>query len=211
MAYLLSKGGPGQFELPDPSAHGLYALVRLYLQKSLSGTETEAALANRVYPIPADQIKSDEIELVTADGSPADEDAWQRMKLNYVGRRTISRYGCYGCHDIPGFKKARPIGTALQDWGRKDTSKLAFEHIHEWLHHHGEPDGSSTLDRAEDAIKGAQGGGIAAEFFEGSKDVEEKEMAAAYFYNSVTSHGRPGFIWQKLRQPRSYDYEKVET
>ena len=58
------------------------------------------------------------------------------MRLNYVGRRTISRYGCYGCHDIPNFETARPIGTTLQDWGRKDTSRLAPEHIDEYLEEH---------------------------------------------------------------------------
>ncbi len=48
---------------------------------------------------------------------------------SYVGRRTISKYGCSGCHDIPGFEDAKPIGTGLADWGRKDPSKLAFEQI----------------------------------------------------------------------------------
>ncbi len=61
-------------------------------------------------------------------------------QADYVGRKTISKYGCYGCHDIPNFEGARPIGTALQDWGKKDRSRLAFEHIHEFLHHHGQPD-----------------------------------------------------------------------
>ncbi len=37
--------------------------------------------------------------------------------------------GCTGCHDIPGFEDAKPIGTGLADWGRKETSKLAFEQI----------------------------------------------------------------------------------
>ena len=28
-------------------------------------------------------------------------------------------------------------------------------------------------------------------------------------YHSLINHGRAGFVWQKLRQPRSYDYEKT--
>src|SRR3990172_11268962 len=36
-------------------------------------------------------------------------------------------------------------------------------------------------------------------------------MGAAFFTESVMHHGRPGFIWQKLRDPRSYDYRKTET
>lgn len=132
------------------------------------------------------------------------------MKLMYVGRRSISRYGCYGCHDIPGFQEARPIGTALQDWGRKDTSKLAPEHIEEWLHHHGEPDGSSTAARAREAVANANAGGVATGEF-ASEAEAERELAAAYFYDSLLHHGREGFIWQKLRQPRSYDYKKTTT
>src|SRR5260370_22370962 len=93
--------------------------------------------------------KRDEIELV--EGEITDE-----SMLRYVGRRSISRYGCYGCHDIPGFEKARPIGTGLQDWGRKDPTKLALEHIEEFLHHHrgqphvdGTPNRRTTAERAE--------------------------------------------------------------
>ena len=39
----------------------------------------------------------------------------------------ISRLGCYGCHDIPGFETAKPIGIGLNDWGKKDPDRLAFE------------------------------------------------------------------------------------
>ena len=36
-------------------------------------------------------------------------------------------------------------------------------------------------------------------------------MRAAYYYNDLVHHGRAGFLWQKLRDPRSYDYLKTET
>ena len=50
--------------------------------------------------------------------------------MEYVGRRSISKFGCFGCHDIPGYEDAKPIGTGLADWGRKDPSRLAFEADH---------------------------------------------------------------------------------
>ena len=131
------------------------------------------------------------------------------MKLNYVGRRTIAQYGCYGCHDIPGFETARPIGTALQDWGRKDQSLLALEHIEEFLHHHGEPDGSSTMERATEALKAAQAGGLETGEFT-SPEAAENALSAAYFVDAIVHHNRSGFLWQKLRSPRSYDYKKIE-
>ena len=66
-------------------------------------------------------------------------DATLDAQLTYIGRKTIGKYGCYACHDIPGFEDAKPIGTAIADWGRKESSKLAFEHITEYLGigHHG--------------------------------------------------------------------------
>jgi hypothetical protein len=90
---------------------------------------------------------------------------------------------------------------ALQDWGRKDTSKLAPEHIAEYLHHHGETDGSSTLARVEGAIDRQKNDGNA----------NPSDLSAAFFVDSLLHHGRPGFVWQKLRDPRSYDYKKIET
>ena len=71
-------------------------------------------------------------------GDKLDAAEFHDRKLSYLGRKSITRYGCYGCHDIPNFEKARPIGTGLQDWGKKDRSRLAFEHIHEYLHHNGQ-------------------------------------------------------------------------
>jgi len=166
-------------------------------------------LARRKYPTPRSKIKGDEIELATADGQAADTKQWEGMRLNYIGRRTISRYGCYGCHDIPNFETARPIGTTLQDWGRKDTSRLAPEHIDEYLEKTGETDGKSTREVVVEAMKAARGGGTATGEFKG--DEQEVAMRKAYFYNDLIHHGRAGFLWQKLRDPRSYDYLKTET
>src|SRR5215813_11467396 len=61
-----------------------------------------------------------------------------QQQLDYVARRSLSRYGCFGCHDIPGYETAKPIGTPLASWGRKDPSQLAFENINEFLSAHGE-------------------------------------------------------------------------
>ena len=47
-------------------------------------------------------------------------------KLLYLGEKTISRLGCFGCHVIPGFESAKPIGTALNDWGIKRPGPARF-------------------------------------------------------------------------------------
>ena len=44
----------------------------------------------------------------------------------WLGEKIISRQGCYGCHLIPGFEDAQPIGTELTEEGSKDVDKLDF-------------------------------------------------------------------------------------
>lgn len=115
----------------------------------------------------------------------------------FVARRTIGKYGCFGCHDIPGFEGEKNIGTSLADWGRKDTSKLAFENIHKFLEGPGYPNG----DHAEHG----EGAG------HGDLDPGDFDDDTSYFIQALNSHGRDGFIWQKLRMPRSYDYKTTKN
>lgn len=191
-------------------------LVRFYLAKGMNSPKVDEVFKNRGVALPEaakkpkadgsvpalkDVVKGDEIELVNADGNAVSDEEWEQRKLTFVGRRTVSRYGCFGCHDIANFEDGRPIGPALTDWGRKDTSKLAPEHIEEYLHHHGERDGSSTHEKIEGILGSARADGSA----------PEESLTEAYLFESLLHHGRPGFIWQKLRDPRSYDYRKSET
>ncbi|HET6422347.1 MAG TPA: c-type cytochrome [Planctomycetaceae bacterium] len=312
-AFLLKlAGAPADFkptaEYPTISVDGasLDDLVRNFLVKQLTPGQIDEFMQSGKYPIAAASIKGDEIELAMAPEGALDANEWQQRKLTYVGRKTISKYGCYGCHEIPNFEAARPIGTALQDWGKKDRSRLAFEHIHEYLHHHGQPElgmAFETLTPADAArlhVEGDQGVRIRASVpgvtplaavrvdtekrekdalqvddvilgFDGQAIVdagqlsgllrrsepgtavqlevlrggefrtlqlapdgsleervqeglgmfrrgefkepaeENRETSAAFYYDSLGHHGRPGFLWQKLRQPRSYDYKMVET
>ncbi|MEQ9408044.1 MAG: c-type cytochrome [Fuerstiella sp.] len=206
VSFLLSQGEAQQFPQLETSDTALEELATLYLKKArFSDAAVKNILETKTFPQQAADVAGDERALATEDGSAvADPGVWKNRLLEYVGRRTIARYGCYGCHDIPGYEDARPIGVALQDWGRKDTSKLGLEHIEEFLHHHGEPGGASTRDRVKEALAMAEDGTVPQEEL-------KPELTQAYFYDSLLHHGRPGFFWQKLRDPRSYDYMKTET
>lgn len=213
-AFLLSQGAAGQFPVSEAKDEELDHLVELLLEKArFSEAAARKIIASQTFPQKKADVVGDEQALATDDGAAVgDSGDWHQRKLEYVGRKSISRYGCYACHDMPGFESSRPIGVALQDWGRKDTSKLGFEHVEEFLHHHGEPAGSqysSTAKRVEMATKKAEAGG--AEKGQFTEEEEAIEMSASFFYDSLLHHGRPGFIWQKLRAPRSYDYQKTET
>jgi cytochrome c551/c552 len=217
IAAFLLEGGPETFEAPKYDGSALDELVKMYLTKALRAEQVAGIMdaesephKRHKYPLVPADVKGDEVELLASDPSkPITEDQWRRMKLNYIGRHTISRYGCYGCHDIPNFETARPIGTTLQDWGRKDTSRLAPEHIEEYLEKYGEPNGDGTHERIVAAMKAARAGGTATGEFKGNE--QKSEMRAAYYYNDLLHHGRAGFLWQKLRDPRSYDYLKTDT
>ncbi len=97
-------------------------------------------------------------------------------------RRTIARRGCAGCHDIPGLEDAQPIGPSLRGWGRRPASLLAFEHVDEFVL---QTDNSRRLTAAGDAD--------------------------AFFLDALLAHRREGFLWQKLRAPRSFDFAIAET
>ncbi len=51
-------------------------------------------------------------------------------KLNFAGERLIRQYGCFGCHEIPGFEGAKPIGTELTAIGRKPLHQFDFGFLH---------------------------------------------------------------------------------
>ena len=81
--------------------------------------------------------------------------------------------GCFGCHTIPGFENAKPIGTALNDWGIKLPARLDFGHIKEYL-----------TDQEQAA------------------DVDGNRDGTDLFYQEKVMHeSRMGFLYQKLHRP----------
>jgi cytochrome c551/c552 len=165
----------------------------------------------------ADTVKVDEKTLVGMTAA----DRTQRQ-LNYVARRSLSRYGCFGCHDIPGYEAAKPIGTPLANWGRKDVSQLAFENITTFLATHGVKDTPAEAAKQEERF--AHGEDIPAhtsalhdQHDEGAAEAPEAldpldfNNDTGYYLQSLNSHQRHGFLWQKLRMPRSFDYATTKT
>ncbi len=173
-AWLLSvEGGwkqdPGR---PERDAKVLNDLISLFLNKSMTLKQAEEALSKGVPAERVKDIKGDE-KMLVAPITP-------EKKLAYLGKKTISRMGCFGCHDIPGFETAKPIGTELTSWGlkaRMDPDKLDFAHIVEYLE---------------------------TPAFEKDRHNPDFEL----FADEMKHHRGESFLWQKLRDPRSYDYHK---
>ncbi len=179
-------------ELPEPTSDALASLARVFLLKAPGMTsldaeeilqkegETRRGLAD-------DQIKNlplDSDERMLA--SPLDDG---KLKW-YIGRKAITRYGCFGCHEIPGFSTAKPIGTPLNDWGKKDPERLAFEDIVPFVKEHYSSEGEGHDSEAEG---------------------EKKPPYDQFFLDSLEHNRREGFLHQKLVEPRSYDFNRIRT
>ena len=187
-------------ELPKLDTNDLDALAKIHLLGSFSNAKADRYLREGIPQEAAGELKVDEKLLLQGEGDTAE--SLKRKKLLYVGRRTISRFGCFGCHDIPGFEDSKPIGTGLADWGRKDTSKLAFEQIVEYLR-----------EKPPTAANGhgAHGGHSATEPGHHTLNPDEMDKDTGFFIEALLNHEREGFIWQKLREPRSYDFKMTEN
>ena len=205
-------------------------LAFIYLKERFPTARAEAVLAKGIDAAQA-TIKGDERILVGLDGAGRDA-----TLLAYVGKKTLAKLACYSCHDIPGFEDAKPAGAALADWGRKESSRIAFEqashfvmhqlaaghgHGHAGHGHGGHGDHGHGAHAAEP--HGEQGHAVdqanpfatdlAYVVKEGEVHVDPASVDpdTGFFLEKLLAHEREGFLWQKLRAPRSYDYKKVEN
>src|SRR5262249_27858319 len=106
-------------------------LAKLYLEKSFSRREAESILKEGFTEDRFKDLAAEADERELGVGKMTDE----RLMM-YVGKKAIGNLGCYACHNIPGFQNAKPTGTALNDWGKKDPERLAFEDGHEFVKEH---------------------------------------------------------------------------
>ncbi|MCG8584486.1 MAG: hypothetical protein MI757_07235, partial [Pirellulales bacterium] len=210
------KGDPEPGKMPEVDLAALDELLTEHLGKSFTQTQVADYLQKGIHDRDRSNVKVDEIELLS-DGSESDAELLDK-KLMYLGRRSIGKYGCSGCHDIPGFEDAKPIGAALADWGRKDPSKLAFEHISKYI--------AKKHDKHARAEADAKhGSGDDGHAHDGDDhDHDSHSMSAAsdepenlrrerrdYLEHMLLSHHRMGFLWQKITEPRSYDYKMAKN
>jgi cytochrome c551/c552 len=200
---------PGE-TLTEQERKALDELALMYLKERFTAVRAEQVLRDG---IATDQprIAGDERMLVGL--SSATRDA---TLLTYVGKKTIAKLACYSCHDIPGFEDGKPAGAALADWGRKDPSRIAFEQVSHFVMHQLAGHGHDGADGAHGSPKSAElGAGElaygAVGHDEAHVDPEAVDPDTGFFLQKLLGHEREGFLWQKLRAPRSYDYKKVEN
>jgi mono/diheme cytochrome c family protein len=178
--------------VPAPTPATLKSLARKSLRKApgIPASEIDKildkGLTQRYRGLAHD---ADELLL---EGSTPIEDRLQR----YIGKKAIGRMGCFGCHDIPGFENMKPIGTPLNDWGKKDPERMAFEDAVAYVKDNYQR--VDSRDAVVDPTKPSQ------EWLEAEKTPYEE-----FFYEALEHHQREGFLHLKLLAPRSYDFNRI--
>jgi mono/diheme cytochrome c family protein len=116
----------------------------------------------------------------------------------YLGKKAVGRLGCFGCHDIPGFDHAKPIGVNLQDWGRKDPSRLAFEDSDHFVEENFYLIDALTNDKGKP-------------YGPKVEDGKRKLPYERFFGEALFHRQREGYLNLKIRDPRSYDYNRIRA
>jgi cbb3-type cytochrome oxidase cytochrome c subunit/mono/diheme cytochrome c family protein len=207
--WLLSHTVPdwGVNDPAEPTMQTLIALARVYLAKAPGmtrkdvddylpeGEKAPAGIAESDPHVPFMVRDAEERALVTDGKKPLTAD---RLKW-YIAKKSITRLGCFGCHDLPGFELSKPIGTALNDWGKKDGDRLAFEDADAYVRGH------FNLVEARDDPKNKLKADREWKFDDGKAPYEK------HFYEALEHHSRDGFLHLKLSEPRSFDYNRLRA
>lgn len=191
-AYLLQSRALSAQPFSEPPDEDLDALVRQHLAKAFPPELVEEYLRHGIPEGSAAGALGDAVELVGP--------VTRVKKLRYVGRRTIRKRGCYGCHDVPGFEGAQPIGPPLTGWGRKHAALLDFGQVERFLGLETSAARPSRPPRHLPQDGGEWGLGAAQATPAGQHGYR------GFYLEAIRDKRREGFLWQKLRQPRSFDY-----
>ena len=110
-SYLMALQKPRFMEQPirPPDVQAVRELTKGYLINTMTDQDAEARL--RKMPL--------------------------RAQLEFLGQRSIEKYGCYSCHDIRGFEGLKPIGTELTTEGSKNMHLFDFGFFGDATHTHG--------------------------------------------------------------------------
>jgi mono/diheme cytochrome c family protein len=189
-------------QVPEAKYGTLKELATLTLSKAMASDELDKLFKGKLSKGTMRSLSPDDREL--AEMIVADRQGVTDAIRWYVGKKAIARMGCFGCHNIPGFDRAKPIGTALNDWGKKDPERLAFEDIEAFVKDKYEIVPSLTDERGRPLPFIREDGKWVTEH-SGKSGYEEKFFAEALNHHQ---RSREGFLYQKLRDPRSYDYNR---
>lgn len=183
-----------ELDVPRPELKTLQELAKVYLVRLLTKSDLEQLFEQgRLEPSIVSDLPKDEQEFIGAFAGDK-----ETSLLHYVGKKGVGRLGCYACHDIPGFENAKPIGVGLNEWGKKDAERLAFEDITNFVKAH---------FYVADKLVGEDGKPLPPVVEDGDKKFPYEK----FFYDALSHHQREGYLHQKILDPRSYDYGRIRA
>ena len=156
--------------------------------------------------IPEDQsrkLRGPEQELIVsaAERDLLTPEVLLQKRVRYVARKSMAYYGCAACHDIPGLEDAKQIGPALTGWGRKNPAELAFGNVHRYLEEQVAIGGEAETPEVAQARHRAVA----------PYSPPVSGPLPTYFRDELKLQSRIGFLFQKLTEPRSYDYQETRN
>ena len=130
-----------KIKVTPPERKDLEALAKVYLTRMMSAADMEKFVKGT--------LSDEAAKLIKADIPQDEQKLYDNIKDDnylkaYLGKKAVTRLGCYACHDIPGFENAKSIGVGLNDWGKKAPERLAFEDISNFFNSHYYPVDSIT-------------------------------------------------------------------
>ena len=210
-------------ELSADDEQALEELTAIWLTPSFP-QEARREVRSRRHSRPsyAKTVKADERELLAGH-----DDARPTARSSSSSTSPAARSAATAASaatTFPGFEDAKPIGTPLADWGRKDPSQLAFENIRQFLdiarHRRQRPAcryaprtrrgarrGRAVRDRRSDHPTADEHGAE----HDHLDPLTIADTTSASSCSRSISHQRNGFLWQKLRMPRSFDYQTTRN
>jgi cytochrome c2 len=185
-------------EVKEPDPQTLTSLVNVYLVRLLAPYEIEKFHKGELSPEKLKTLGHDENDLGTRIARVKGPDV-SAMKY-YLGKKAVGRLGCFGCHDIPGFDNAKTIGVGLQDWGKKDPARLAFEDSEHFV---------ADYFYIVDSLTDDKGKPIGPKTVDGRTKLPFERFFADKLEG--VHRDREGYLNLKVRDPRSYDYNRIRA
>ncbi len=183
-----------EIHVKPPLRKELEDLAKVYLTRMMSKSDMVKFLNGDL---------KDDFELIKKDLTADEQQLYPKIKDDnelkaYLGKKAVSRLGCYACHDIPGFENAKSIGVGLNDWGKKPADRLAFEDIDNFFKTKYYYQGVDSLVDKDGKPHGIKDG---------------KEPYEEFYAQALMGHHRQreGYLNQKIRDPRSYDFNRVRA
>ncbi|MFG0331156.1 MAG: hypothetical protein ACF8PN_14815 [Phycisphaerales bacterium] len=125
--------------LRQPSHYNSYTIMpslRLTESEAMDLTAYLLTLEHPNYEVqsfPADEQMADALLVNLQANAISEQEARNKVRAMTLeekqfdlGSRMIQHYGCYGCHEIPGFDSTMAVSANITSWGVRDPHKLDF-------------------------------------------------------------------------------------